>query len=175
MRLEDSLGRCDTRARLGLSGTRNGTKTRPEKNKEKDGGFPSTFRKRCACATDSNEHELLETWGDNGGQPGKHAECSRARNCQRTEGRAQAEREREKDEGQILTMVKYFFHPFVTVVTAWQDGPVISPIHSYIHRLQPVGVGFPTSGLFVPFVDGCGLQFFIQQKVFFSFFSFFPS
>lgn len=27
-------------------------------------------------------------------------------------------REREKDEGQILTMVKYCFHPFVTVVTA---------------------------------------------------------
>jgi hypothetical protein len=28
------------------------------------------------------------------------------------------ERERERDEGQILTVVKYFFHPFVTVVTA---------------------------------------------------------
>jgi hypothetical protein len=69
-------------------------------------------------------------------------------------------------------MVKYFFHPFVTVVTAWQDGPVISPIHSYIHRLQPVGVGFPTSGLFVPFAYGCGLQFFIRQKIFFFLFSF---
>lgn len=125
------------------------------------------------CATDSNEHELLETWGDNGGQPGKHAECSRARNCQRTEGRAQ--RERERDEGQILTMVKFVFHPFVTVVTAWQDGPVMSPIHSYIHRLQPVVFGFPTSGLSVPFADGCGLQFFIRQKVSFFFLSFFFS
>jgi hypothetical protein len=67
-------------------------------------------------------------------------------------------------------MVKYFFHPFVTVVTAWQDGPVISPVHSYIHRLQPVGVGFSTSGLSVPFADGCGLQFFIRQKVSFFFF-----
>lgn len=34
------------------------------------------------------------------------------------DGRAGAGREREKDEGQILTMVKYFFHPFVTVVAA---------------------------------------------------------